>query len=391
VFGAHVVSVLTGQYEDPEGQAIYYRIPLGAFAPDPAVKQDVLRTLSARGDGDGIELDLASGLTKPFANGPASLRDAETKGLLYGPAVNKLTLMNYVTPGAVRALEWIGALVPELPHIYLTSSRDETVDKTLRMFKLARKSATIAIALEGGYYGHTVATCRSLSDPAVHRGGPGHFAWPRVPHPARAGTDETIAAIRSAVTAAGGPANVLCFVYEIVQERTGAVLSKEFLTALAALRKELDLPLVAVETTTHSYRSGLGAFASHALGLIPDALVWWGGGQTGYIHTSTRWFVPGPLTLVSTWDGDELSLVRQHHQLRAARHVDIAAGARALEAALPGSQGLGAYRVVDASKDTLDALADDHIAVRQLPNNKLAIIPALDQLDVAAQKLREAL
>ena len=36
VFGAHVVSVLTGQYEDPEGQAIYYRIPLGAFAPDPA-------------------------------------------------------------------------------------------------------------------------------------------------------------------------------------------------------------------------------------------------------------------------------------------------------------------------------------------------------------------
>ncbi|HUS32521.1 MAG TPA: aldehyde dehydrogenase family protein [Kofleriaceae bacterium] len=390
VFGAHVVSVLTGQYEDPEGQAIYYRIPLGAFAPDPIVKQEVVRSWTARGDAQ-IELDLASGLTKPFANGPASLRDAETKGLLYGPAVNKLTLMNYVSPGAVRALEWIGALIPELPHMYLTSSRDETVDKTLRMFKLARKEATIAIALEGGYYGHTVASCRSLSDPSTHRGGPGHFAWPRVPHPARAGTDETIAAIRSVVAAAGGPSKVLCFVYEIVQERTGAVLPKDFVAALAALRNELDVPLVAVETTTHSYRSGLGAFASPALGLIPDALVWWGGGQTGYVHTSTRWFVPGPLTLVSTWDGDELSLVRQHHQLRAARHLDIAAGARALEAALPGSQGLGAYRVLDASKDVLEALADDHIAVRQFPNGKLGIIPALDQLDVAAQKLREAL
>ena len=41
VFGAHVVSVLTGQYEDPEGQAIYYRIPLGPIAPDPVVKRDV--------------------------------------------------------------------------------------------------------------------------------------------------------------------------------------------------------------------------------------------------------------------------------------------------------------------------------------------------------------
>ncbi|HSD87435.1 MAG TPA: aldehyde dehydrogenase family protein [Kofleriaceae bacterium] len=392
VFGAHVVSVLTGQYEDPEGQAIYYRIPLGAFAPDPVVKQDIERKVLARRDAE-IEVDLASGLTKPFANGPASLKNAETNGLLSGPAVNKLTLMNYVTPGAVRALEWLGALVPELPHMYLTSSRDETVDKTLRMIKVTRKEAQVAIGLEGGYYGHTAATCRSLSDPSVHRGGPGHFAWPRVPHPARAGVDATIQALRDAVAAAGGPQKVLGFVYEIVQERTGQVLPKAFVTALASLRKELDLPLIAVETTTHTYRSGLGAFASHAIGLVPDALTWWGGGQTGYVHTSTRWFVPGPLTLVSTWDGDELSLVRQHHQLRAARHLDVAAGARAIEAALGEfpSSGLGAYRVVDGNKELLESLAEHHIGVRQFPNGKLGIIPALDQLDAAAAALREAL
>ena len=52
VFGAHVVSVLTGQYEDPEGQAIYYRIPLGAFAPDPVVKPDVMRAVAARRDAE---------------------------------------------------------------------------------------------------------------------------------------------------------------------------------------------------------------------------------------------------------------------------------------------------------------------------------------------------
>ena len=174
VFGAHVVSVLTGQYEDPEGQAIYYRIPLGPIVPDPVVKQEVVRRHArARPPGDlasaaapavehdaEIALDLASGLTRPFASGPASLAALEDQGLLYGPAVNKITLMNYVTPATVRALEWIGALVPELPHMYLTSSRDEAVDKALRLIRCTRKTAQVAIGLRR-LYGHTAAR-RSL-------------------------------------------------------------------------------------------------------------------------------------------------------------------------------------------------------------------------------------
>ncbi|MBA3394704.1 MAG: aldehyde dehydrogenase family protein [Deltaproteobacteria bacterium] len=410
VFGAHVVSILTGQYEDPEGQAMYYRIPLGPIRPDPVVKQEVLAQRAkhpaapkmegvsgrwqADDDDNDLELDLASGLTKPFASGPASLRGMEDLGLLYGPAVNKLTLMNYVTPATVRALEWIGALVPELPHLYLTSSRDESIDKALRLIRVTRKTAQVAIGLAGGYYGHTAASCRSLSDPDVHHGGPGHFAWPRVSHPATAGTAATITAIRAAVEAAGGPTKILGFVYELVQERTGAVLPQDFLVELGKLRSDLDLPLIAVETTTHTYRSGKGAFLSPAMGLIPDVLTWWGGGQTGYVHCATRWFISSPLTLVSTWDGDELSLIRQHHQLRAARHLDIATSAAALDAALAplGTVvgGLGAYRVIDAGDraTTLAAtLADRGIAVRRFPGNRLGIIPALDQVDAAAAAL----
>src|SRR5690606_34276154 len=89
VFGAHVVSVLTGQYEDPEGQAIYYRIPLGAFAPDPVLVEEQRRRRAERAvDTEPIarshvpaetpiELDLACGLTRPFTEGPRTLRDAE--------------------------------------------------------------------------------------------------------------------------------------------------------------------------------------------------------------------------------------------------------------------------------------------------------------------------
>ena len=391
VFGAHVVQVMTGQYEDPEGQAIYYRIPLGALQPDPVVKQEVTAR-HARRDEEQVIHDLAQGLARPFASPPASLVQAEARGLLYGPAVNKLTLMNYATPGMVRAMEWLGALVPELPHMYLTSSRDESLDKALRLIRCTRKQASVAIGLQGGYLGHTAGSARSLSDPDTHRGGPAHFAWPRVPHPALAGTAATIAALRDAVTSAGKD-NVLGFVYELVQERTGLVLPADFALALGKLRTELDLPLIAIETTTHTYRSGKGAFLSPALGLVPDVLAWWGGAQTGYLHTSPRWFIGSPLTLVSTWDGDELSLVRQHHQLRAARSIDVAAGARALEAAVAkvGGRGLGAYHVIDGGGGIAEKLAHAQIRARALPNGKLAIIPPLDGLEEAARALAAAL
>ncbi|HTJ43316.1 MAG TPA: aldehyde dehydrogenase family protein [Kofleriaceae bacterium] len=387
VFGAHVVQVLTGQYEDPEGQAIYYRIPLGAIAPEPA-----LRTARQA----PRPVDLATGLTRVFATAPASLRAAEASGLLYGPAVNKITLMNYATTGMIRALEHIGALAPELPHMYLTSSRDEAFDKSLRLLKCTRKAARVAIGLDGGYLGHTIASARSLSDPSVHDAGPAHFAWPRVPHPAVAGTAETIAAIRTVVANAGGPDKIFGFFYEIVQERTGRVIPADFWPAIAALRKELDLPICAVETTTAMYRSGLGAFASASTGVVPDVLLWWGGGQTGYVHTTARWFIGTPLTLVSTWDGDELSLVRQHHQLRAARKLDIAAASRALDAALASvkSHGLGLYRVIDAG-DRADAIAnalrEKDVMVRRFKGGKLGVVPTLDTAAADAHALGEAL
>ena len=189
---------------------------------------------------------------------------------------------------------------------------------------------------------------------------------------------------------------MLGFFYELVQERTGHVLPPDFVTALGALRKELDLPLIAVETTTACYRSGQGAFLSHAIGLVPDVMTWWGGGQTGYLHCTARWFVSSLLTLVSTWDGDELSLVRQHHHLRAARTLDLAGASKQLDTALAGvvSAGVGAYRVIasgSGSAGLADALAAKGIAVRRFPNGNLGIVPALDEVAAAASALEAAL
>jgi RHH-type transcriptional regulator, proline utilization regulon repressor / proline dehydrogenase / delta 1-pyrroline-5-carboxylate dehydrogenase len=408
VFGAHTVSVLTGQYEDPEGQAVYYRIPLTPIAPLP---RELLPGPSAgvpaprRSRNSGAiplpAFDLAQGLARPLHRPPASLLEAEQGGLLFGPAVNKLTLMNYVTPAVVRALEWASALMPRLPHMYLTSSRDECVDKALRVIKYHRGDGQIAIGFAGGYVGHTTAAARSLSDPATHRQGPAHFRWPLVPHPADVGVEASIAAIRAAVEAAGGPGRVLGLVYEIVQERSGRVMPDAMWPALAALQGELSLPLIAIETATACFRSGLGALASGALPLTPDILAWWGGAQTGYLHVASRWRVAEPLTLVSTWDGDELSLIREHHQLRAARHLDVGRAAAALDRALAPARGagmavrgLGLYRVLDAGERAAvvaDELRRRGVVVRRFASGCLGVVPALDQAEDAALRLGAAL
>ncbi|MBK9070228.1 MAG: aldehyde dehydrogenase family protein [Myxococcales bacterium] len=394
VFGAHVVNVLNGQYADPEGQAIYYRIPLGAFAPDRGLAPKATAAPSA----EHVAIDIGNGLIDPFAHPTASLVAAERAGALYGPTVNKLTVLNYVTPGIVRAIEWLGAIVPEMQHLYLTSSRDESFDKSLRLLRCTRKKANLAIGLEGGYVGHTIASTRSLSDPSLHHGGPGHFRWPRVPHPQTVGAKAALAALRATI-AEHGADDIIGFYYELVQERTGWVLPPEYLEGLAVLAREVGVPMVAVETTTALYRSGQGAFLSPSSGLMPDVMLWWSGGQTGYVHCTPKWFVSTPMALVSTWDGDELSLIRHYHQLRAARTIDVAAGVVALDRALGALEGryahhgAGLYRTIAAGADAgkvVEAFARRGLHTRRYPNGTVVIAPKLDEAMAAASRLAGA-
>ena len=135
--------------------------------------------------------------------------------------------------------------------------------------------------------------------------------------------------------------------------------------------------------------------------IVPDALLWWGGAHTGYIHVGAPLRVATPLTMVSTWDGDELSLVREHHQLRAARTLDIAAASAAFDRALEplasagyAHRGAGLYRVIEAKAQAAElaaSLAARDLTVRDFPGGRLALIPPLDRAAEAAERLGEAL
>lgn len=374
--GANVVERFDGQYGGV-ATALYYRMPL---------RRPVIVDVTERSSESKIELADPSA---PMRHAPATLEHLQARGVLFGPAVNKLTLVNYVTPSVVRAVEHVSALTPDHPHLFLTSSRDECFDKSLRVLKHHRPEGVIAIGFEGGYVGHTSAAARSLSDPAVHRGGPSYFeTFVRIPHPA-----DDLDASRRALAEHAGRADVLGLWAEPIQERTGKVIPEAFWEDWP------DVPLVSVDTASAYYRSGDQPLAPCGR---PDLRIWFGGGQIGFVHVNDAYWVPQPLTMVSTWDGDELSLIRAHHRLRALCELREARGdevEEALEAALEplhehAVRGRGAFRVVscgDAAEAIVQALAREGFRTRALPHGAVPFAPPLDISLSRLDALRETL
>ena len=216
------------------------------------------------------------------------------------------------------------------------------------------------------------------------------------------GEEATLEALRARIAEAGGASKVLGLYIEPVGERSGHVITASFVAALGRFRKETKIPVVFVETASAYYRSGAGAFASsawtkagslpNAEHFVPDALVWWTGGQHGYVHVSAPLFVATPLTFVSTWDGDELSMIQAHHALRAARKEDVAGLARKLEEALAaftqkhgGSlRGVGLHRVIDAGDQAdpmVTRLCNAGLSVRATPGGCITVRPTFDSVD----------
>ncbi len=374
VFGAHIVDTLRGQYADPEGQAIYYRIPIQQLVPETA--------------GAASETSLSQGMARPLKTPPATLTKVRDEGAIFGPAVNKLTLLNYATPAHVRALEWVSALTPTHPHLYLSSGRDEAVDKAIRLLRYGHPKTVNVATFAGNYFGHTAASTRSLSDVNLHRQVGPTFDWPRLPHPALVGEQAALSALRDFLRQTSG--TTVALVYELVGERTGLVLPKAFCKSLEDVREEFKVGLIAVETASAGYRSGVDAFLSQTYEHKPDTLVWWPGGQTGYVHVTSEKYIKAPMKLVSTWDGDELTLIRHHHQLRAVRRLDRAAVIEGLSAAANklqemgfSVQGLGMHRVVECGRQVRNiqrALRSRGVHCYAAANGNLLVTPSWDDL-----------
>ncbi len=385
--GGYEVARFEGEYGG-KGTAAYYRVPLGA-PPTPAAPKST-------------PLDLAAGLQRPFGVHPDFMATRE----LQGPVASRLNLSNWATPDVVHYAEHLRCILPRgTSHLYFTSSRDELVDKALRCLRMSRPAAQYALSLEGGYFGHVTAAARAVSDPAGFGPDFDLLDWPRLPHPAVAGIDATLAALDEVIEARGGAERAFALMIESFGERSGLGLSDADLLALSRACKRWDLPLVVSETTTGGYRNAQAPWAVDGWPseVLADMILWYPGGQLGHIFVNDRYYISKPLMLISTWDGDEVSLIRTHEALRAAWKLDFEAAeaslrslAEALAQALGGqADGRGLYwalRTTPAKAAAFLAAVDaETYAVQGGAPGVITLVPALDVEAEALDAAREDL
>ena len=242
-------------------------------------------------------------------------------------AINKNSLCNWWTPNMTRYVEWLRALSP-LGHVFLASGRDEAVDKLVKCLIHHRKGASKMVSFEGSFWGGVTACARSLSDERFGK----YFDWAHVAYPFQEGdpfkgldeplTDREIDSLDQLSELLVEPESILGIAIEPIQEKTGRRVSIRFLQALRTLCDDTGIPLVMNESASWAYRGSRELFYCQATGVKPDLLTAFAGGQLGHVFCNDKYFIPKPLTLISTWDGDELSALRfreQMHVLRAHR------------------------------------------------------------------------
>ena len=85
----------------------------------------------------------------------------------------------------------------------------------------------------------------------------------------------------------------------------------------------------------------------------PNMVLWYTGAQLGQIFVDDLYYVPKPLTLISTWDGDEVCMRRTLCHLREAQQFLNKGVAQAFTQALRKAagalkvQGEGLWQVLD--------------------------------------------
>ena len=381
IYGAYEVSRHYEQYGDPEGVCSYYRIPLSAPRLPLSTAAEASETL-----------DLSPPLVERLG-APELLKTGIHRGIMNGAIANKLSLCNFVTPGVVRSTEMLRAAAPKgLAHLVTASSRAEICDKGLRAIKYHRGSAQTVISIGPVCGGETTAAARALGKAADHP--ENWFSWPTTSDPTL-DAEATLSELERLITEAGAEA-ILTAIIEPVYASTGRAVPESFWAPLRALLDRHGIPLVALEEASGGGRSGRGLWRSDSLPIQVDALWWFTGGQLGLCFLSDALYVPTKLTLISTWDGDELSHGRWLWEQRVIRGLDIRARSERLEAILSPLgelSGEGLHRTLHTGDD--DALIA-HLAAAQLRVTKgaeggLLFTPHLDISEAELERLAEAL
>ncbi len=300
-FGAYKVATYEKQYGLDDAKARYYRLPLS---------NNQHNNLPA----NSKMLDCQNSLQKLWHN-PKNLKLALDNNEFRPFACTKLTLSNWVSTNFVRYAELLRSLMPQgLNHAYFTSGRDEVVDKGLRSIKFHRQEAQIVIGFSHQYFGNITAAARSLSHDEGQAKPFGFFEWPKISHPAIVGNEKSLTELQKVIDTHKSQ-KILAIVLELLGEKSALSFNEEFLGKLEEIRKNTGIPLIFGESTSGFFRNGKNLFLSDSLSIKPNMIWFYSDGQFGNILVDDAYFVQKPLTLISTWDGDDISIMRSYYKL----------------------------------------------------------------------------
>jgi hypothetical protein len=218
--------------------------------------------------------------------------------------VNKICLSNFVSEDFLENVKAFSDLFPkELRHGYTTSGQSEAVDKIAKTiwYNDQRPNKTPhMITFKGHYFGMGSFLARSLSlekdafFPVTHLDAPN-------------GNNDN-AVLEALEKELKARVNLGVWIEPITQKNPEKV-SKAFLTKVKALCEKYQTSLIYNETASAAFRYDNALFsASNDDSLTPDAVMVYQGGQAGMVLVREKHFLPRPLMLISTWDGDEHSL-----------------------------------------------------------------------------------
>jgi 4-aminobutyrate aminotransferase-like enzyme/ribosomal protein S18 acetylase RimI-like enzyme len=221
--------------------------------------------------------------------------------------VNKICLSNFISESFISKISKIMSLLPKnLQHGYTTSGQSECVDKVIKSIwyksdvNLKTKNPKM-LTFHGHFFGNGSNLSRSLSidnDP--------YFNVFKLNNP----TEENYAQILIDVENEFKNNIYLAVWLEPLMQKTMERVPYQFLKELRKLTIKYKVVLIYNETASSMYRySHKEYFISNFSDLTPDAGFFYTGGQSGIVYVLEKYFLELPLMLISTWDGDEFSLM----------------------------------------------------------------------------------
>lgn len=224
--------------------------------------------------------------------------------------INKICLSNFVSESFLENVKEVAHTAPkELQHIYTASGQAEAVDKIAKSIIYnttqqdeKNKKRQKFLTYRGHYFGKGSFLSRSLSEEDNS-----YFQTIFLDHPGIENYEEILQQTNQYLTAG----DVVAIFIEPLPQRLKESVPNEFLKGLKQLAKKTGTKLVYNETSYANLgHSETNWWRSCEQDLTPDAFFAYLGAQAAMTFMKDEIFLEKPLMMISTWDGDALSMAQ---------------------------------------------------------------------------------